>query len=99
MSRIESEPKHSCPDIDGLIDDLKDAIGSFENSVENIYSGRNSAMEKVRQANADLREWGKNNESIALDLESENKELQNRIDELEAENERPSFLFFVRGVF
>ena len=66
---IPSEPSNTCPMIDNAIQNLKWYVESYFND--------------IRYANIELRDWGESLESIINDLEIENRELKEKIYELE----------------
>ena len=78
---------HTCPKIDNVIDNIKDAIKEAE-SIQSTLSdliGRNDLMEKIRDANATLREWGEGLESELEEMTSERDSLQEELEAAQAE--------------
>lgn len=93
-----SEPvKHTCPDIDALIDSMCDMGRDAEKAMKDIMSGidefcthARAELEKLRSANDSLRTWGRDwrdeaerIEREALDTEREAVEAQQLADSWE----------------
>lgn len=113
MATSRSEPvRHTCPDIDRAIDDLlaigneMDKADTFENCnlqywsgvIDDIARGSRCTLERLRDANSSLREWG-NELASELDdkddqiktLERENEELKEQMTSLQDEISEMSY--------
>jgi hypothetical protein len=66
-----SEPKHTCPKIDGVIQ----ACREFDSALE-------ERMEKIREANSAIREWGQAWKDKAVDLKMELEQMTGERDDL-----------------
>ena len=95
MSKHYREPvKHTCPDIDGLIEiinsmyksikgyekleDIED-LKSIISGIEWDFSDFTNILEKLRRSNDSLREWGIEESSKVDELESELEEARSLV--------------------
>jgi len=81
-----NEPQNTCPDIDDVVDALKNLSGEIQKEIEDriyqYYHGSRSTLEKLRKANSDLREWGTYWKDEAESLKGEVKQLNQDISDL-----------------
>lgn len=94
MSIYKEPVKHTCPDIDYVIDSVKAAISYIDSKSstetytyeERCEDAKNALiyledyMEEIRSANSALRDWGNNLTTLAEDLEDQVSDLQKQID-------------------
>lgn len=89
--RSGNEPvDHTCPTIDAVIEDVKYLISGEDDVPEDLIDTIIENIEKIRDANHQLREWGcerdeeaTKNSNIIDDLNSEIEELKERVVELD----------------
>ena len=77
---VTDEPNYTCPKIDGVQIEL-------QNAADVLDIIKNDLMEKIREANADIRAWGEAWKTKAIDLAVELQEARERIEELENQSE------------
>lgn len=72
--------KLDCPTLAELVDDLNTQAANLRE----LFEGRRSALEELRSANDQLRNWGNSQNERADDAEAECKQLEQQVSELES---------------
>jgi predicted nuclease with TOPRIM domain len=86
VTYVPPVPKHTCPDIDSVIDALK-KLEELKEAMDTALSGGDhvATMEQLRSANDSLRKNYEAQEERADEAESRAEELEAKVELLEAE--------------
>lgn len=84
---ITNQPSPTCPLIDDVIICGKNLIERISDADENEFKWFKDDCELIRNRVEEIRAWGKEWKDLAIDLHSEVDELNDRIRDLERENE------------
>lgn len=88
---IRKEPKHTCPMIDDVIDNINTALkylcSDDVNDAINILESIESKMEDIRDNCSEIRSWGSEWKEYSEIVEKEKDEFENDCDKLKEENE------------
>lgn len=85
---MRPEPNATCPEIDRDIKAVEeladDVIRAVESELSHVTNAARGALESMRTANADIREWAYEWKDHAEAMETERDDLQAEVDRLES---------------